>query len=100
MLCGELGVEVWRRGARVAFAREEARRGRGGSGAARLVAATTTATHARGRGEAVSERRAVDDLSTGAVRELREKRSEEMTGRAQVQVTQKKTSFLTKGTQC
>ena len=79
---------------------EEARRGRGGSGAARLVAATTTATHARGRGEAVSERRAVDDLSTGAVRELREKRSEEMTGRAQVQVTQKKTSFFTKGTQC
>ena len=43
---------------------------------------------------------AVADLSTGAVRELREKRSEEMTGRAQVQVTQKKTSFLTKGTQC
>ena len=79
---------------------EEARRGRGGSGAARLRAATTTATHACGRGEAVSERRAVDDLSTGAVRELREKRSEEMTGRAQVQVTQKKTSFLTKGTQC
>ena len=73
---------------------EEARRGRGGSGAARLVAATTTATHARGRGEVVSERRAVDDLSTGAVRELREKRSEEMTGRAQVQVTQKKTSFF------
>ena len=61
---------------------EEARCGRGGSGAARLVAATTTATHAHGRGEAVSERRAVDDLSTGAVRELREKRSEEMTGRA------------------
>ena len=66
----------------------------------RLVAVAATATHARGRGEAVSERRAVDDLSTGAVRELREKRSEEMTGRALVQVTQKKTSFLTKGTQC
>ena len=79
---------------------EEAWRGRGGSGAARLVAATTMATHARGRGEAMSERRAVDDLSTGPVRELREKRNEEMTGRAQVQVTQKKTSFLTKGTQC
>ena len=79
---------------------EEAQRGRGDSGVARLVAAMTTATHARGRGEAVSERRAVDDLSTGAVRELREKRSEEMTGRALVQVTQKKTSFLTKGTQC
>ena len=77
-----------------------ARRGRGGSGAARLVAATTTAMHARGRGEAVSERRAVDDLSMGMVRELREKRSEEMTGRAQEQVTQKKTSFFTKATQC
>ena len=79
---------------------EEAWRGRGGSGTARLVAAMTTAMHACGRGEAVSERRAVDDLSMGMVRELREKRSEEMTGRVQVQVTQKKTSFLTKGTQC
>ena len=97
---------AWRFGGAVRAWRSRASRGgtawsgRQRRGSARLVAATTTATHACGRGEAVSERRAVDDLSTGAVRELREKRSEEMTGRAQVQVTQKKTSFLTKGTQC
>ena len=51
---------------------EEARRGRGGSGVARLVVATTMAAHARDRGGAVSESGAVDDLRTEAIRELRE----------------------------
>ena len=51
---------------------KEARRGRGGSGVARLVAATTMTARARDRGGAVSESGAVDDLGTEAIRELRE----------------------------
>ena len=51
---------------------DEARRGWGGSGVSRLVAATTMAAHARDRGGAVSESSAVDDLRTEAIRELQE----------------------------